>query len=105
MTSIIVFLQKKLLSIEINSNKNVNEDEYKKITDILSTLDKEPVNTEWLLETTEKFCKDRAIHNAILGGIQILDGKDKEHTPEYLPELLSGALVYHLIRKLGMIIY
>ena len=84
-----------------NSNKNVNEDEYKKITDILSTLDKEPVNLEWLLETTEKFCKDRAIHNAILGGIQILDGKDKEHTPEYLPELLSGALGVSFDQKVG----
>ena len=92
---------KEALSIEINSNKNVNEDEYKKITDILSTLDKEPVNTEWLLETTEKFCKDRAIHNAILGGIQILDGKDKEHTPEYLPELLSGALGVSFDQKVG----
>jgi len=92
---------KEALSIEINSNKNVNEDEYKKITDILSTLDKEPVNTEWLLETTEKFCKDRAIHNAILGGIQILDGKDKEHTPEYLPELLSGALSVSFDQKVG----
>ena len=92
---------KEALSIEINSNKNVNEDEYKKITDILSTLDKEPVNLEWLLETTEKFCKDRAIHNAILGGIQILDGKDKQHTPEYLPELLSGALGVSFDQKVG----
>ena len=92
---------KEALSIEINSNKSVNEDEYKKITDILSTLDKEPVNTEWLLETTEKFCKDRAIHNAILGGIQILDGKDKEHTPEYLPEMLSGALSVSFDQKVG----
>ena len=92
---------KEALSIEINSNKNVNEDEYKKITDILSTLSKEPVNTEWLLETTEKFCKDRAIHNAILGGIQIIDGKDKKHTPEYLPELLSGALGVSFDQKVG----
>ena len=92
---------KEALSIEINSNKNVNEDEYKKITDILSTLNKEPVNTEWLLETTEKFCKDRAIHNAILGGIQIIDGKDKKHTPEYLPELLSGALSVSFDQKVG----
>ena len=92
---------KESLSIEMNSNKSVNEDEYKKITDILSTLDKEPVNLEWLLETTEKFCKDRAIHNAILGGIQILDGKDKEHTPEYLPELLSGALSVSFDQKVG----
>ena len=92
---------KESLSIEMNSNKSVNEDEYKKITDILSTLDKEPVNLEWLLETTEKFCKDRAIHNAILGGIQILDGKDKQHTPEYLPELLSGALGVSFDQKVG----
>jgi len=92
---------KESLSIEMNSNKSVNEDEYNKITDILSTLNKEPVNLEWLLETTEKFCKDRAIHNAILGGIQILDGKDKEHTPEYLPELLSGALGVSFDQKVG----
>ena len=92
---------KESLSIEMNSNKSVNEDEYKKITEILSTFNKEPVNLEWLLETTEKFCKDRAIHNAILGGIQILDGKDKEHTPEYLPEMLSNALAVSFDQKVG----
>ena len=92
---------KEALSIEINSAKSVNEDEYKKITDVLSTLNKEPVNIDWLRDTTEKFCKDRAIHNAILGGIQIIDGKDKKHTPEYLPELLSGALGVSFDQKVG----
>ena len=92
---------KESLSIEINTNKTINEDEYTKITDILSTLNPEPVNLEWLVETTEKFCKDRAIHNAILGGIQILDGKDKSHTPEYLPEMLSDALSVSFDQKVG----
>jgi len=92
---------KESLSIEINTNKNINEDEYKKITDILSTLNPEPVNIDWLVETTEKFCKDRSIHNAILSGIQILDGKDKNHTPEYLPELLSNALGVSFDQKVG----
>ena len=92
---------KEALSIEINGAKSVNEDEYKKITDILSTLNPEPINYDWLVETTEKFCKERAIHNAILGGIQILDGKDKEHTPEYLPEMLSGALAVSFDQKVG----
>ncbi len=92
---------KESLSIEINTNKNINEDEYKKITDILSTLNPEPVNLDWLVETTEKFCKDRSIHNAILSGIQILDGKDKNHTPEYLPELLSNALGVSFDQKVG----
>jgi len=92
---------KESLSIEINGNRSINEDEYKKITDILSTLNPEPINLEWLVETTETFCKDRAIHNAILGGIQILDGKDKDHTPEYLPEMLSEALSVSFDQKVG----
>ena len=92
---------KESLSIEINSNRTITEDEYKKVTDILSTLNPEPVNLEWLVETTETFCKDRAIHNAILGGIQIIDGRDKTHTPEYLPEMLSEALSVSFDQKVG----
>ena len=92
---------KESLSIEINTNKSINEDEYKKITDIIATLNPEKINLEWLVETTEKFCKDRAIHNAILGGIQIIDGKDKKHTPEYLPEMLSDALSVSFDQKVG----
>ncbi len=92
---------KEALSIEINDSKSITEDEYKKITDIISTLNPEKINLEWLVETTEKFWKDRAIHNAILGGIQIIDGKDKEHTPEYLPEMLSDALSVSFDQKVG----
>ena len=73
----------------------------KKVTDIISTLNNEPVNIDWLKDSTEKFCKDRAIHNAILGGIQIIDGKDKKHTPEYLPEMLSEALSVSFDQKVG----
>ena len=92
---------KEALSIEMNGSTSINEDEYKKVTDIISTLNKEPVNMDWLKDTTEKFCKDRAIHNAILGGIQIIDGKDKERTPEYLPEMLSNALSVSFDQKVG----
>ena len=92
---------KEALSIEMNGSKGINEDEYKKVTDIISTLNKEPVNMDWLRDTTEKFCKDRAIHNAILGGIQIIDGKDKRYTPEYLPEMLSNALSVSFDQKVG----
>ena len=92
---------KEALSIEINDSKDINEDEYKKITDIIATLNPEKINLDWLVETTEKFCKDRAIHNAILSGIQIIDGKDKKHTPEYLPDLLSDALSVSFDQKVG----
>ena len=92
---------KEALSNEINDSKDITEDEYKKITDIIATLNPEKINLEWLVETTEKFCKDRAIHNAILSGIQIIDGKDKKHTPEYLPEMLSDALSVSFDQKVG----
>ena len=95
---------KEALSIEMNGSKNINEDEYKKVTDIISTLNKEPVNIDWLRDTTEKFCKDRAIHNAILGGIQIIDGKDKRHTPEVSARNVIKTLCQFLsIKKLVMI--
>ena len=92
---------KEALSIELNNRKDINETEYKTITDILGTLNKEQIDQKWLVETTEKFCKDRAIHNAILNGIHILDGKDKEHSPEYLPEMLSQALSVSFDQKIG----
>ena len=43
---------KEALSIEMNGNTSINEDEYKKVTDIISTLNKEPVNMDWLRDTT-----------------------------------------------------
>ena len=92
---------KESLSIEMNTNKGVSEDEYKRMNEIISSLNPEPINLDWLVETTEVWCKDRAIHNAILGGIQILDGKDKDHTPEYLPEMLSEALSVSFDQKVG----
>ena len=92
---------KESLSIEMNTNKGVSEEEYKKMNEIISSLNPEPINLDWLVETTEVWCKDRAIHNAILGGIQILDGKDKDHTPEYLPEMLSEALSVSFDQKVG----
>ena len=49
-------------------------------------------DSEWLLEHTEKWCQDRAIHLAIMKSISIIDGKDPEMTKNALPELLSEAL-------------
>tara|TARA_B110000858_G_scaffold131980_1_gene150125 strand:- start:2985 stop:4382 length:1398 start_codon:yes stop_codon:yes gene_type:complete len=89
------------LAIELNARKDINDSEFQSITSTISTFKKEDINEEWLIQTTEKFCKDRAIHNAIMDGIQILDGKDKTHTPEYLPELLSNALSVSFDQKIG----
>ena len=89
------------LAIELNGRKDINDAEFQSITSTIATFQKEEINLDWLIQTTEKFCKDRAIHNAILSGIQIIDGKDKKHTPEYLPDLLSDALSVSFDQKVG----
>ena len=83
---------KETLQIDLNKRKDLNEDEYKKIVDLISSLDPQDVDLDWLVNTTEKFCKDRAVHNAVMDGIHIIDGKDKNHSPEAIPEILRDAL-------------
>ena len=83
---------KETLTIGVDNRKDINDEEYKKIVDIISTLDNTDVDIQWLHDETEKFCKDKAIYNAVLDGIKIIDGKDKNRTPEAIPTILSEAL-------------
>ena len=83
---------KETLTIGIDSRKDLTEDEYQKVVEVISTLDKTNVDLDWLHDETEKFCKDKAIYNAVLDGIKIIDGKDKDRTPEAIPSILSDAL-------------
>jgi replicative DNA helicase len=83
---------KETLQIDLGKRKDLNEDEYKQIVSLITSLNPEDVDLEWLVNTTEKFCKDRAVHNAVMEGIHILDGKDKKHTQEAIPEILRDAL-------------
>ena len=83
---------KEALSIEVDGRKDINDEQFKKVTQIIETLSDAEVDMNWLVETTEKFCKDKAVYNAILNGIQIIEGKDKQHTPEAIPSILTDAL-------------
>ena len=89
------------LTIELDNRKDINDEDYKKIVDIIASLEKTDVDTQWLLDTTEKFCKDKAIYNAVLEGIGIIDGKDKERTPEAIPSILSEALAVSFDSHVG----
>ena len=83
---------KETLSIELDNRKDLSDEEFKKVLDVIGTLSDAKVDMQWLVDTTEKFCKDKAVYNAILNGIQIIEGKDKKQTPEALPSILSEAL-------------
>lgn len=93
---------KEAISIELSNLKNITEDEFKIAKRVLETLKAdEKTDIEWLTDTTEKWCKDRAVHNAVLSGIKILDGKDKKHTPEAIPSILSDALAVSFDTHIG----
>ena len=77
------------LTIEVDGRKDLNDEEYKKVVGIISTLDKTEVDLQWLHDQTEKFCKDKAIYNAVVEGINIIDGKQKDKTPDAIPSSLS----------------
>src|SRR6056300_1460240 len=92
---------KEAILIELNNRKDLNEEEYKSIKDLVNGISYEEVDLQWLLDTTEKFCKDRAVHNAVLDGIKILDNKDKTRTPEAIPSILADALAVSFDNHIG----
>ena len=80
------------LSIEVENRKDLTETDHKKIVELIQTFDASDVDFDWLVDTTEKFCKDKAIYNAIVDGIKIIDGKDDKRNPDAIPEILTEAL-------------
>ena len=92
---------KETILVELNKRKDLKENELTEIKTIVNKLDNQEVELQWLLDTTEKFCKDRAVHNAVLEGIQILDGKDKKQNPEAIPSILSNALAVSFDNHIG----
>ena len=92
---------KETLFIELNQRKDINEEEHTKLKDTINSLTKDEVDLQWLFDTTERFCKDRAVHNAVLSGIKILDKKDLKRTPEAIPHILSEALAVSFDNHIG----
>ena len=91
---------KEVLSIEIEKRKDINETSFKEVTHLIGCLDDDPVEFEWLTDTTEKWCRDRAIYLALLESIAIADGKE-EKTPDAIPSILSDALAVSFDNHIG----
>jgi archaellum biogenesis ATPase FlaH len=81
--------------------KNLNEGDFKASAELIKELVKTDVNADWLLTETERFCKDKAVYNAILKSIEIIDGRDKKHTTEALPSILQEALAVGFDNSVG----
>ena len=90
--------------IEIESNNRFSDDQYIAACEIMPTIfdtATEKSDTDWILDTTEKWCQDRAIHNAIMESISIIDGKHQELSKNALPDLLTKALAVTFDTNIG----
>ena len=93
---------KEAIEISINKNKSLNEEEYKSIGRIMDSIGTcEEQNYQWLLDETEKFCKDKSVYNAIMESIHIIDGKSRDKTDTAIPHILSDALAVSFDTHIG----
>ena len=92
---------KEVLNIEVQKRKDINETSFKEVTHLIECLDDSPSEYEWLINTTEKWCKDRAIYLALLDSIAIADGGKEDQTPDAIPSILSDALAVSFDNHIG----
>jgi replicative DNA helicase len=79
--------------IELDQSDSFNEEQYRHAVEIIPQLfDGEMVDQQWLYDTTEKWCQDRALYNAVMESITIIDGKHQSLTKNALPDILTKAL-------------
>jgi replicative DNA helicase len=94
---------KDAVMISLGDEKSLSEVEFKKCNSITDEMYKEgeKSDTAWLVEQTEKFCKEKAIYNGIMASIGIIEGKDKERTQNAIPEIMSKALSVSFDTRVG----
>lgn len=89
------------LCIELETRRDLTADQYNTLVNLIRTSDEEPHELKWLIDTTEKWCRDRAIYNALLESIQIADGNDTKRTRDSIPSILSDALAVSFDNSIG----
>ena len=90
-----------IIDIEIQNREDLTETEYKEVREINQTLDKVETNTEWLVDATEKWCRDRAIYLALMSSIKIADGQEDNKGRDAIPHILSDALAVSFDNHVG----
>ena len=89
------------LSIEVENRSDLNETEVKDVRDIIGFLNDAPTDQQWLIDTTEKWCRDRAIYLALMESISLADGKDDKKGRDAIPTILSDALAVSFDTHIG----
>ena len=89
------------IKILLDKNKSFSDNEFAQAENILDSLKDENQNIDWLIEETENFCKDKAVYNAIMESIHIIDGKSDKYTENAIPNILSDALAVSFDSHIG----
>ena len=93
---------KEILCIEVEKRSDINEETFRNISEVIFSLDEETVEFNWLVDTTEKWCRDRAIYIALMESIQLADGKaDESKGRDAIPSILSDALAVSFDTHIG----
>ena len=88
--------------IELDQSESFNDEQYRHAVEIIPQLfDGEKVDQQWLYDTTEKWCQDRALYNAVMESITIIDGKHQSLTKNALPDILTKALAVSFDANIG----
>jgi archaellum biogenesis ATPase FlaH len=89
------------LNIEVENRTDLTEDQVKEVREINCSLNDSPVEKQWILDTTEKWCRDRAIYLALMESIHIADGNDEKKNRDAIPSILSDALAVSFDNNIG----
>jgi len=92
---------KEVLCIEVEKRQDINDTTFQEITKLISYLEDVPTDFDWLCDTTEKWCRDRAIYLALMESIALADGDSKEKDRGAIPSILSNALAVSFDTHIG----
>ena len=94
-------LTPEILNIEVQNRDDISETECRDALKLVEILTESETHTQWLLDATEKWCRDRAIYLALMESIQIADGKDSKKTRDAIPGIMQDALAVSFDNHIG----
>ncbi len=92
---------KEALEIEVSQLDSVSDEQHHKLVEIIRDIDGEKSDPDWIVDTTENWCKERAIYLALMESIKIAEGNDDDKTPSAIPNILSDALAVSFDNHIG----
>ena len=92
---------KEVLQIEVSKRVDLTQDEFQSTEQLINALGKSEYEQEWVYDTTEAWCKERAIYNALMESIKIADGQDDKKNRDAIPSILSDSLAVGFDQHVG----